>query len=98
MAAARADTLAYWLARRGALALAAVMGGCAGFDPGLSVVTQDRFDFLTCRQIIDQRNGFVGREKELVGLAEKAEASPSGIIVSVAAYRSELAQTRTLLR
>ena len=67
-------------------------------DPGYSVVTQDRFDFMACPEIVGQRNNWTAREKQLTELVEKAESSPGGIIVSVAAYRSELAQARTQRR
>jgi hypothetical protein len=80
----------------GAFALALLTSACAGgIDPGLSVVSQDRFDFMACPEIISGRNNWAGREKQLTELVEKAESSPGGIIVSVTAYRSELAQART---
>jgi hypothetical protein len=83
----------------GGFALALLVLGCAGgMDPGYSVVTQDRFDFMECPELITQRTNWTAREKQLRELAEKAESSPGGIIVSVTAYRSELAQARTLLR
>jgi hypothetical protein len=83
----------------GAFALAILTAACAGgIDPGYSAVTQDKFDFMECPQIIGERGTLTAREKQLSELAAKAEASPGGIIVSVAAYRSELAQTRTQLR
>ena len=69
------------------------MGDTAGF----AIVTQDRFDFMPCPEIIANRNGNIAREKQLSELAAKADASPGGFLVSYAAYRSELAQVRTLL-
>jgi hypothetical protein len=82
-----------------ALALAALLIGCASAgDPvGYTIVAQDRYDFLNCTEIINQRNGQLAREKELVGLVQKAEASPAGFIVSYSAYRSELVQVRALI-
>jgi hypothetical protein len=59
------------------------------------IVTQDKFDFMTCAQITANRGGLVAREKELSDLAAKAESSPGGIVASFAAYRSELASTRS---
>jgi hypothetical protein len=84
------------VARRGlAVALAAFCGACTGFDPvGFAVVAQDQYDFLTCPEIIAQRATHTNREKELKGLIAKAESGPGGIIVSYAAYQSELASTR----
>ena len=98
MAAARVNRPAHVRLVRlaGAFALALLTSACAGgFDPGYSVVTQDRFDFMACPEIIGARNGWTVREKQLNDLVEKAESSPGGIIVSVTAYRSELAQART---
>jgi hypothetical protein len=97
MAAARADRPASDRLVRlaGALALAGLTAACAGMDPGYAVVTQDRFDFMTCPEIVGHRGNWTAREKQLNDLVEKAESSPGGIIVSVTAYRSELAQART---
>ena len=98
MAAARVSRHAWDRLVRlaGAVALAGLTAGCAGgMDPGYSVVSQDRFDFMTCPEIIGHRANWTAREKQLNDLAEKAESSPGGIIVSLTAYRSELAQART---
>jgi pectin methylesterase-like acyl-CoA thioesterase len=82
----------------GAFALALLTAACAGMDPGYSVVSQDRFDFMECPQLLSERGNWTAREKQLSELAAKAEASPGGIIVSAAAYRTELAAARTNLR
>jgi hypothetical protein len=98
MAAARVDRPAWDRLVRlaGAFALAGLTAACAGgMDPGYAVVTQDRFDFMTCPEIVGHRTNWTAREKQLNDLVEKAESSPGGIIVSVTAYRSELAQART---
>jgi len=78
--------------------LAAMCAACSGIgDPaGYSIVTQDMYDFRTCSDIIGTRTGTIAREKELVGLIEKADSSPGGIIVSYTAYRSELTQVRAM--
>ena len=97
MAATRADRPAYerFVRLAGAFALAGLTAACAGgIDPGYSVVTQDRFDFMACPEILGHRTTWTAREKQLNDLVEKAESSPGGIIVSVTAYRSELAQAR----
>lgn len=87
-----------WGARlAGALAFAGLCAACGTFDPGYSVVTQDKFDFMPCREIVGHRAALIVKEKELSDLAEKAEAAPGGILVSLAAYRSELASVRTQL-
>jgi hypothetical protein len=80
----------------GTALLAAACAACTGIgDPvGYSIVTQDAFDFKSCPEIIGIRNNMTAREKELNELAAKAESAPGGIIVSYAAYRSELTSVR----
>ena len=56
---ARADRMIIRrIALVGALALASLLTGCGSFgDPaGYAVVTQDRYDFMTCKEIIGQPN------------------------------------------
>jgi hypothetical protein len=92
--------MSLWNTLRPALALALMLlgAGCGSVsDPaGFAIVTQDRFDFMACKEIINNRNGQTGRVKELAGLIEKAEASPGGFLVGAAAYRSEYVQARGL--
>ena len=78
----------------GALALA----GCGSIsDPaGFSIVSQDRYDFMTCTEIIAGRTAQNARMKQLGEWIEKAESSPGGFIVGAAAYRSEYVQARAL--
>jgi hypothetical protein len=77
-----------------ALALAALAGCSTDLTSYSTIVTQDKYDFLTCAQIIGNRAGLMAREKELSDLVAKAESSPGGVIASFAAYRSDLAVTR----
>jgi hypothetical protein len=96
----RANRRALFRARlAAAAALAALCAGCASVgDPAaFAIVSQDRYDFMTCQEINNQQRGHANREKELSELAAKAESAPGGIIVSYAAYRSELTLTRGLL-
>lgn len=88
--------LAAYTQRVCALVLAVSCVACAGVsDPaGFSIVSQDRYDFMPCREIIAQRVSLVDREKTLVEAATKAESSFGGLIASYAAYRSELTQVR----
>jgi hypothetical protein len=79
------------------LAVLAVAGCTAMDDPaGFGAVSQDRYDFMTCKEIIDNRNNQSARMKTLAESIEKAEASPGGFIVGAAAYRSEYVQARAL--
>jgi hypothetical protein len=77
------------------LALAALTACSADLAGYSTIVTQDKYDFMTCEQIAGNRANLVAREKELSELVTKAESSPGGIIASFAAYRSELSSTRT---
>jgi hypothetical protein len=76
--------------------LSAACAACTGIgDPaGYSIVTQDASDFKSCPEIIGTRTGMAAREKELTELVAKAESAPGGVIVSYAAYRSELTSVR----
>jgi len=97
MADRRADRLLELTLRGCAAVLAALCCACASVgDPvGFTIVAQDKYDFMSCPEIIARRKGDVAREKQLSDLAAKAEASPGGIVVSYTAYRSELTQART---
>ncbi|MEA2878868.1 MAG: hypothetical protein QOF14_4064 [Hyphomicrobiales bacterium] len=101
MAAARVDRPACDRLVRlaGAFALAGLAAGCGSFgDPtGYAVVMQDKFDFMTCPEIVGHHAGLVNREKQLVDLVEKAETGVGGFLVGALAYRSELGTVRTQL-
>ncbi|MEA2873171.1 MAG: hypothetical protein QOH67_3147 [Hyphomicrobiales bacterium] len=64
---------------------------------GYAVVMQDKFDFMTCPEIVGHRAGLVNREKQLVDLIEKAETGVGGFVIGALAYRSELGTVRTQL-
>jgi hypothetical protein len=76
--------------------LAGACAACTGMgDPaGYSIVTQDAYDFKSCPEIAAGRTAWTAREKDLTELIAKAESAPGGIIVSYAAYRSELTSVR----
>jgi hypothetical protein len=78
---------------------ALALAGCGAMsDPaGFSIVSQDRYDFLPCRDILAQHNIQSYRLKQLSDGIEKAEASPGGFIVGAAAYRSEYVHVRALV-
>jgi hypothetical protein len=90
-------TLAAVLRALGALAVAACLAACATETPGYAIVTQDKYDFMSCREIIAQRTALTAREKDLSAAAAKAEAAPGGFIAGTLAYSSELSSTRALL-
>jgi hypothetical protein len=79
------------------LAALAITGCSAVSDPaGFTIASQDRYDFMSCKEIVAQRAAQTARMKELGDRIEKAEASPGGFIISAAAYRSEYVQARAL--
>jgi hypothetical protein len=95
-----ATAIAKVLRLSGALALVALCAACAAAmeDPaGFTVVSQDKYDFMTCPEIIGNRNNLTARDKELNKLVEKANAEPGGIVVSALAYRSELVHNRAMM-
>ena len=92
--AARATSLLPLISCFAALALAAC--GSVSDPAGFGVVSQDRYDFMSCKEIINNRNGQQARMKELGERIEKAEASPGGFIAGAVAYRSEYLQARAL--
>ena len=53
----------------GALAFAALLAACSAVnDPaGFTIVTQDKYDFMTCKEIINNRNAQTGRMKDWRG-------------------------------
>lgn len=93
-----ADRASSTIARALVAVLAASCAACAAIsDPAaFAVVSQDKYDFLPCKDILSARGNLINAEKKLTESAEKAEASPGGIIVSYTAYRSELANVRGL--
>jgi hypothetical protein len=95
-----ATAIAKVLRLSGALALAAFCTACATAidDPaGFAVVSPDKYDFMTCPEIIGNRNNLTARDKELNRLMTKAESEPGGVVVSAMAYRSELVHNRALM-
>ena len=84
----------------GAAALLA-LAGCASVEEvgGYAFVLRDRYIANTCKEIRDTRGTYTTREKELIGLLEKAESGGiGGALVGATTYRSELAQVRAQLR
>jgi hypothetical protein len=96
MAVHVSGSLRRFISFTGAALLAGACAACTGMgDPaGYSIVTQDAFDFKSCPEIATGRSSWTAREKELTELIAKAESAPGGIIVSYAAYRTELTNVR----
>jgi hypothetical protein len=83
-----------------AMAAGLAVAGCAGVtDAGdYAFVLQDRYAYSSCQEIATARAVLTNREKELVGLIEKAETGFGGVLVGATTYRSDLAQIRAHLR
>jgi hypothetical protein len=81
-------------------AAALAVAGCSSVSDMASYtfVLSDRYVYSSCKEIADTRGGHVNREKELVGLIEKADSGLGGFIVSTTTYRSELEQVRAHLK
>ena len=77
-----------------------MLAGCeAVSDMGsYGFVMRDRYVYASCPEIASTRTGMLNREKELVGLIEKADSGLGGFIVSTTTYRSELEQVRAHLK
>jgi hypothetical protein len=83
-----------------ALAAGLALAGCGSVsDVGdYALVLQDRYAYSTCPEIANMRVSQTNREKELVGLIEKADTGLGGFLVSATTYRTELEQVRSHLR
>ena len=81
-----------------AVLLMSVCEGCAGNSVEYSVVLQDKYDYMTCPELIKVQGALATREKELTDQVSKAEASVGGVVVGMMAYRTDLLQTREHLR
>jgi hypothetical protein len=81
-------------------AAALAVAGCSSVSDMASYtfVLPDRYIYNSCKEIGEIRGGQLNREKELVGLIEKADSGLGGFIVSTATYRSELEQVRAHLK
>jgi hypothetical protein len=78
-----------------ALSASLVLGACGAIsDPaGFALVTQDKYDFVTCKEAIAARNGAADAVKTGIERMEKNDGI-DGAIVNTIAYRSELVMAR----
>jgi hypothetical protein len=83
-----------------ALAAGLALAACGSIsDVGdYALVLQDRYAYSSCQEIASTRVAQINREKELVGLIEKADTGFGGFLVSTTTYRTELEQVRSHLR
>jgi hypothetical protein len=89
-----------WLGCACATAAAWAVAGCSSVSDiaSYTFVLPDRYIYSSCKEIGEVRGGQLNREKELIGLIEKADAGFGGFIVSTVTYRSELEQVRAQLK
>jgi hypothetical protein len=79
-------------ARRVAVVLAgAVLVGCSstGSNPITIFADPGQYQYSTCEQLAVQRTQWVGREKELKLLMDKADQGAGGMIINVLAYKAD---------
>lgn len=95
-----AERASRWLEGACAAAAALAVAGCASVSDMESYVfvLSDRYIYSSCQEIAGARTGMLNREKELIGLIEKADSGLGGFIVSTTTYRSELEQVRAHLK
>jgi hypothetical protein len=79
-----------------ALALAAVLSGCAEMGDGMISAFADpaKYDLYDCKQLEAERTKLSARAAELQGLMAKAETGVAGSVVAELAYRNEYISVR----
>jgi hypothetical protein len=75
----------------GALALGAVLSGCAGVGDTMSTAFADpaKYELYDCKQLETERKSLATRIAENQGLMAKAETGVAGAVVAEMAYRNE---------
>jgi len=80
----------------GMLCAALALGACASdaLHTGSFWVQPGKYDFLKCPDLVRISVTDTAREKELVGLMEKANQEAAGPFINLMVYRSDLEQVR----
>jgi hypothetical protein len=70
---------------------AATLGGCGVSADGLGALMVDpaRYDGYNCKQLSDQWNGLLAREKQLRNLIDKADEGGGGTVIGALAYNGD---------
>lgn len=68
--------------------LAGTLAGCAD-GVGALMVDPGRYEGYACKDLVNQWNGLIAREKQLRGLIDKADESTSGVVIGALAYRGD---------
>ena len=77
------------------LALAGCSGGLGGVYTGDFWVQPGKYEFLRCQDLAQRSVGLSNRERQLVGLMERANQEAAGPIVNAMVYSADLAQVRS---
>lgn len=79
-----------------ALALGAMLSGCAEMGDGMSKAFADpaKYELYDCKQLEVERKSLANRAAEIQGLMAKAETGVAGSVVSELAYRNEYVAIR----
>jgi hypothetical protein len=89
-----------WLGYACGAAAVLAAAGCTSLADmeSYTFVLSDRYVYSSCQEIASTRTGMMSREKDLIGLIEKADTGFGGVVVSMTTYRSELVQVRAHLK
>lgn len=77
-----------------ALILAGFAAGCAGESAEQLFVQPGRFDYLSCSELVFERQKFAEREQELKALIDRAEKESFGVLLAAGSYRGEYLQAQ----
>jgi hypothetical protein len=81
-----------------ALALAGCAGGLDSVHTGNFFVQPGKYQFLKCPDLANRSVAGSNREKELVGLMERANQGTAGPVVNAMVYSADLQQVRADLQ
>jgi hypothetical protein len=85
----------------GLVCAALALAGCSSlqnFDTGSFYVQPGKYQFLKCPDLAKQSAAAAAREKDLVGLMERANQDTAGPIVNAMVYSTDLGQVRAELQ
>jgi hypothetical protein len=79
-----------------ALFLMPAVAGCANNVQMADTlfVQPGKYNFLRCQDIANRQAGFAARERELIGLMERANQSAAGPVINIMVYEADLEQAR----
>ena len=78
-----------------ALALAGCTSGVSGVYTSDFWVQPGKYEFLRCKDLAPRYLGASQRERQLVGLMERAKQDTGGAVIGAMVYSADLEQTRS---